>query len=634
MSHPTKFIKVLTPIALAISLAACGGGGGSFGDNGNKGTGTGTGTENPGVTVSSIIVGVSNSEVGSDSTVPVVLTATARNGSNEIKGADIEFSVYSNAGATALDPFATVANMSTTGAKVSAELTPGSAENRTLYVRAKSGNYFSDVMQVKVVGTTVVIDGPDAIGFSTTAPFLLKLKNSANQPISGADVVLTSKNHNKISDTNYSTDGNGEIAFKLTAISSGNDVITAKVLGTSFTKMVAVSPDEFLLKGSTQDIVIKTPETINFEWKVNGSPKSAGEKVFISATRGVVSESEVTINASGQASFTITSPRAGQTVITATSVASGLATSMTREFIATTPKYLNSQADPSILLKNGTSTIVAKVFDEDGNPVKNKVVSFNVDGGSGSLSAATATTDSLGRATVSYTAGNSSSGEKGVKVTTSLQGNTTVPNDDLYLTVGGEATRLVLGHGNKVGIDGVKYVREYSVFVTDNAGQPIAGKKVSLSIKPINYYKGEFAVMSGAWEQIVADRSTDPAQLLQSYPTKCKSEDFNNDGVLNIGEDDNFNGTLEPTHDANVSINGSDISDANGEVKLKVVYPKNTALWSKQRLTASIQSEGTEFVEYTDFILPMAAADIKSTEINPPNVLSPYGQALLCTDPN
>ena len=637
MSHPTKLIKVLTPIALAISLAACGGGG-SFG----KGNGGGGGKDPGGVTVSSIQLSA-NSEIGSDGSVPVILKAIAKDQSNAIEGTNIDFFVYSDASATALDSFATINNKTVNGAIVSAELTPGSAENRSLYVRAKSGNYLSDIRQVKVIGTTVVIDGPEAIGFSAQAPFLLKLKNSANQPITGAEVILTSSNNNVISGTNYTTDGNGEIAFNLRATNSGNDTLTASVLGASFTKTVAISPDEFKLTGSTSDIIISTPETINFGWKLSGNA-NPNQEVFISATRGTLTDSggalisKVTTDASGNASFRITSPRAGETVITATSVANGLSTSMTREFIATTPKYLNSQADPSLISKNGTSTIVAKISDIDGNPVKGKTVSFNVDGGSGSLSAATAVTDSLGRATVSYTAGNASSGENGIEITTSLQGNTTVPEDLVLLTVGGEATRLVLGHDQKVGLDGVKYVKEFSVFVTDNAGRPVAGKQVSLSIKPIEYYKGQmFTVDTNAdgkadkWEE---GSRINPVTFKLEPVIECVSEDINNDGVLNDGEDDNNNGTLEPTHDANVSIIGSNISDANGEVKLKVVYPKNTALWSKQQLKASIQSEGTEFVEYTNFILPVAAADVNNIDVGVPNHFSPYGQALTCGDPD
>ncbi len=644
MSHPTKLIKVLTPIALAISLAACGGGG-SFGkDNGGGGD---DGKDPGGVTVSSIQLSA-NSEIGSDGSVPVILKAIAKDQSNAIEGANIDFFVYSDAGATALDSNATISHKTVNGAIVSAELTPGSAENRSLYVRAKSGDYLSDIRQVKVVGTTVVIDGPEAIGFSAQAPFLLKLKNSANQPITGADVVLTSSNNNQISGTNYTTDGNGEIAFNLRATNSGNDVLTADVLGSSYNKLVAISPDEFTLSGSNQDIIINTTETINFNWKLSGNANPSQE-VFVSSTRGILHDasgasiSKVTTDASGNASFTITSPRAGEAVITATSVANGLSTSMTREFVATTPKYLNSQADPSLIPLNGTSTIVAKVSDVDGNPVKNKVVSFNVFEGAGDLSASEAVTNSLGRATVSYTATNTSSGENGIKIRTYLQGNSTVPDDLINLTVGGEATRLVLGHDHKIATQGVNYVKEFSVFVTDNAGQPVAGKQVSLSIKPTHYYKGQMYPTLDGWAQGKAayrDASDnillpiDPNTGRLIPPTECAAEDINNDGVLNDGEDDNINGTLEPTHDANVTLITSNVSDANGEVKLKVVYPKNTALWSKQQLTASIQSEGTEFVEHTSFILPLAAADAKG-DAGVPNYLSPYGdRGHTCDDPN
>ncbi len=624
MSYPIKLIKLITPIALAISLAACGGGEfGSKGVGGGNGVGNGGGTT---VEVSSISLSA-NSQVGSDGATPLILKAIAKDGSTAIDGADISFSIYSDANATSTAGDAYIDNIKTVGSVVQADLNPGSKANRQLYIRAESGTKSSTVKAVSVVGTTVVINGPEAIGFGTTAGFILKLKDSGNQPIVGASVDLTSANGNiSIIST---TDVNGEIAFDYTASSGGNDTLTVSVLGASYNKIVAISPDEFTLSGNTSDIVINTPETINFEWKVSGAPQSAGEEILISATRGTVSNTKVTTGSAGagKASFTITSDRAGETIITATSVSSGLSTSMTREFIATTPKYLNSQADPSLIPIDGSSTIIAKITDVDGNFVKGKTVTFNAAGGSGSLSASTAVTDSLGRASVSYSAGSSSSGENGVVITTSIQNDTTVPDDIIYLTVGGEATRIVLGFDHLISANGTQYQKDFSVFVTDNAGRPVKDKEVSVTIKPTHYYKGYM-------QTIDTDGDGEADKWAQNITApECPSEDLNNNAHLDEFEDDNSNNRLEPTHDANINIDGSNKSDVNGLVKLKLVYPKNTALWSKQLITVSIQSEGTEFVESTSIILPILAADVGSVTNGVPNEASPYGFATLCTDP-
>jgi len=615
MSHPTKFVKIITPLAFAIALASCGGGAsGEFGGGGNP-----TNPDTPAIIAKALELNASSRQLGSDGSKPIVLSAIAKDANNNaISGADIVFSVDNDA----------IINTETDGTTASgsvktANLTPGRPKNRTLTVTATSGGQTKTIL-VDVVGTTVLIDGPDSITRGANVSFLLKLKDGANKPISFENVELTTSEGSTITtDSNFQTNAIGEIAFNLTAEKGGKETIKAVVLGAEFTKKINISSDEFLLNSVTEEIEINTDKIINFTWQREGAPQG-NKPITISATRGILSTQSVVTNSAGEATFTISSATAGQTVIAATS-SDGLSTSLTREFIATTPSYLNTQADPSLISPNGSSTIVAKIRDINDNPVKNKVIDFRLnDTVNGVLSASTAVTDSLGRASVSYTAGNSSSAKDGVKITTFIQGYSTVADDSVFLTVGGKALRIVLGHDHLLESEDTFYKKKFGVIVTDSAGNPIKDQKIDFTITPKEYYKG--------FMRLVDTKGDGKADKWERYLTAaaCISEDFDNDGNLDVGEDLNNNGTLEPTRDATVT--GSGVTDEQGKITVEVVYPKNTALWTEQEITAITQVNGTEFVENTEFVLPISADDANDVNVSPPNIVSPYGFSGSCED--
>jgi hypothetical protein len=188
------------------------------------------------------------------------------------------------------------------------------------------------------------------------------------------------------------------------------------------------------------------------------------------------------------------------------------------------------------------------------------------------------------------------------------------------------------------------YIKKFGVIATDSAGNPVKNKEISFKITPIRYYKGTLAVFGDSWNY--SDGTTTPMTVTNPLtgnteiinvpksvdPISCVSEDFNNNGKLDSGEDLNGNNTLEPTHDATVT--GSGVTDVNGKIVVEVVYPKNTAWWSDQRIESTITANGTEFKEYTDFNLPVLLADVEGKDKVPPNVHSPYGRVQDCTNPN
>ena len=283
---------------------------------------------------------------------------------------------------------------------------------------------------------------------------------------------------------------------------------------------VKVSGDEFSLNGNVEDVTVGQSHPVSFIWKKNNAPQP-NKTITISATRGDIPNKVLTTLADGSANFTISSETAGQTVITATST-DGLSTSLAGEFVAITPAYLNTQAAPSLIAPKASSTIVAKIRDANDNPVKNKTISFLLnDTVNGQLSSSTAITDSLGRASVSYTAGDASSEKDGVSIKTYIQGDTAI-NDEVKLTVGGKALRIVLGHDNLVAPNEVYYAKTFGIIVTDSAGNPVKDTKVDFTITPIAYYKGrlDFITTTTQGGQLIEVNKWEQSSI------KCPAEDL------------------------------------------------------------------------------------------------------------
>jgi len=628
MSHPTKLIKIITPIAFAISLAACGGGGDSFG---GEGTGTKTSTDttststsNPnGVAASSISVSTSSRQLFSDGSEAITISVVAKDANNVIlKGANVNFSVNNNANLQ-------LNSSSVEGGIHTAELTPGTPENRPLTIIVSSGSVSKTII-IDVIGTKLKVDGPSSIAINKETKYTIKLQDSADKAITHEDVVVTSALGNSITPftgTSFTTDSNGELAINLKGAADGVDTITVTALGASTTQDVVISGNDFTLQSTSSDINLGSDEVVNLVWLKNNAPQ-VGKVLSVRTTRGTLSTSTVTTDANGRASFTVSSDTAGTATITAESDG-GLTSTLEREFVATTPAYLNTQASPTLIAPNKTSTIITKVRDANDNPVKNVKVNFNLsDTVNGELSDSQAVTDSLGRAEVVYTAGNSSSALEGVTINTKLQNFTSI-TDTTNLTVGGNALRIVLGDDELIAEDSVFYKKTFGVIVTDSGGNPVPNQEVDFTISVQSYLKGR---MIGVDTSTPPDGKANKWARLVTTPEPCKVEDFDRDGNLDAGEDTNKNGFLEPTQDATITTMGT--TDDEGKMTVFVIYPQSHALWSTQLITAKTTVNGTEFVENTTFYMDMLLADAKSIDNEPPNLRSPYGQATSCDIPD
>jgi hypothetical protein len=158
--------------------------------------------------------------------------------------------------------------------------------------------------------------------------------------------------------------------------------------------------------------------------------------------------------------------------------------------------------------------------------------------------------------------------------------------------------------------------------VVDAANNPKADVQITPSLDLLAYAKGYFE-----WN---AAKST----WIQNVTATCLNEDANRNGSIDGAEDLNGNKQLDPRKsDAAISMVGSTKTDANGTAVLKLEYPKDRAAWVSFRITAAAFGVVSPPAIYSG-ILAVDAKAVKTETPPPPFVVSPYGIASSCSNPN
>ncbi|WP_158222352.1 Ig-like domain-containing protein [Tamilnaduibacter salinus] len=630
------YFRYFLALLLSTLLAACGG------DNENStplaGTGDGGGTQqgqndngsgsdNSGSPTTSDVGTIrllgNPTQITTSTTSSADITARVTSDSGVLmEGVDVSFSVPSGNGTLQV----TQATTDASGTATASLSSFGNAKNRTISVRASAGG-MSETVDIDVSGTSIALSGPTSVANGDTAEFTARLADADNNGVPGVTITITSQ-QNAPSASSLTTNQSGEVDFSLTANSSGPDQVKVTAYGGSnqvtAEKTLNISPDSFTLTAPTQgqDIPISTNTTAEVSWEQNGSPISDGSTVNFSTTRGSITPSQQTTSG-GSATATLTASKAGPAIITATT-GSGLTTQTEIEFVATTPDAISLNASPVKIGRGEQSQITATVTDPNDNPVKDQQVNFNLTSDStGGTVTSTSTTDSQGRATATFTAGNGISGDDGVVLEASVAGgiSNTIP-----LTVGQQALRITLGTGNEIQEpDSVSYRKEWIAIVTDSSGAPVEGAQLELSVLPTLYRKGQWKLNTDDnWQPDVS--TTDP----------CPVEDANYDGKIQPGEDINGNETLEPSNE--VTTSATDITTGtDGSANFELLYPQSQCSWITAKLSVKASVAGSERTESTEFQLSCLASDLQDPDVDPPTegdgLASPYGTAGSCADP-
>ena len=362
--------------------------------------------------------------------------------------------------------------------------------------------------------------------------------------------------------------------------------------------------------------------------------------------------------------------------ISVTSVGSGIPAAS--EF----PQSASVTPTPTVVTVNtvGSSTnqveLRALFVGSNNKPIKNVRARFDLAGNASntdgviSMVGSYAFSDDNGIARATFTPGQRSSPTNGVTIrvcydifdfatpsSTSCDGATHTAT--ATLTVSSEALAVSIRTNNQIkeGRNGLTYIKEYVVMVVDSAGQAKPDVQITPSVDLDGYYKGHYTWNGTAWQQMMTlaatekyvwtgsawDLNPDPANVI------CPNEDVNRNGVREAGtfggaapalsarqEDMNWNGELDPRKsDVAITMVDSAKTDANGLAVVQIEYGKNLGSWLKYTITVTASGvSGTEARTRYVGILPVLASELTVETVPPSFVLSPYGNASACTNPN
>ncbi|NWG74471.1 MAG: hypothetical protein HXY24_07660 [Rubrivivax sp.] len=292
------------------------------------------------------------------------------------------------------------------------------------------------------------------------------------------------------------------------------------------------------------------------------------------------------------------------------------------------------RANPSVVPVNTSTTAnraeVRALFVGSNNaPIRNVRVRFDLDGDQNSIGGtftsggALVYSDANGIAVTSYVPGSRFSPTDGVTIRACWDYDDfpagTCPNQaTTTLTVISDALSVTIGTDELIVTPDLVYVKRFVVQVNDSSGVAKPDVLVSPLLDLTSYQKGFWTRPGDAWEQTVTTAG-------------CGNEDVNRNGVLEVyangdSEDANGNLSLDPRKaDVTVAIEGSNRTDALGQVKLRLTYPRNVASWVEYKLTVAASGvAGTEGRASFAGLLSVPADAVKS-ETTPAFVRSPYG---------
>ena len=634
-------LLVLMPLALVATsvLVGCGGSGAG---SGNTVSPIKAVSDPVSVTAKAMTLLTSVPSLPSDGRTTTTITVAVKDASNRtLKGATVDLSTV-DSGSTL-----TVLNSVTGEAgTITATLSSSSKANRSIEVVAKVGALVNKIL-IPVAGTTLTISGPQSLAANAKGNFSLSVRDSAGVGIAGQTVTLKSSLGTAFAPATITTDNNGQASVSLTPSKSGVDSIVAEATGATTTFNVNIAAASLSISGvvANDEVVVGTQRQVTVALVDQGVPVS-GRAISISATRGVISPSAllVTTDASGSASFNVSSLASGLSTISVDDAISKTSATVQIEFVSRTPAVTVLQIVKPVLAINqpGSSTnstqLIASVKDAAGNPVKNIRVNFTAvsDPSGGRIDPAFSFTDSGGLASVAFISGPSPSGPDKVQLRASVPG-TVAATATTNMTVTNSQASIRIGTGSDISAEDTRYFDPWNALVVDSSGAPITDAEVSLQITTVEYYKGIW-VKDGFWRPYgitaLPPVTDPPTPVTYSPPIACPSEDTNRNGVMDSGEDINGNGVLDGFNIATAAFKAGSKTGADGFVAFNVIYAKSYGNWAKVRVDAKVTVAGTESVTSETFVLPISSTDAKADFPPGASGIGPFGRFQSCTDRN
>ena len=599
----------------------------------------GDGGGNVEVVVGNVILLADKLQLGTGANDKVKLSALVRDPNNNLLiDVPVTFSSVGSGNTDGGELVVTAAETESDGV-AKAELSSAiDASIRSIVVTAAVGQVSSS-LTVNVVGTDVDVSAPSSAVIASTVQVSAILRNSENQPIANAALTVSSALGNALSTTTPVTNATGQATFNYTATNSGRDTLTVSALGASTSVNIDISSDEFSLDTvAATEVNLNTNFAVTLTWLSNGLPQANQTVSFDSSRGGIFADPLAPTNASsvdlvtgadGKATVYIRSTSAGVSTLSARagSGTSAVSTQSSVEFVATVPNSVAVQASPSQLGIGEQSTIRAIVRDVNNNPVKNSNVSFSLSGAAGgSISPASAKTNSQGIASTVFTA-SASSARDGVIVTATTAGK----SGNTKLTVGERTVFFRIATGNTLQIpDESNYRKQFSVIVTDASGNPVQNQDVYISVTPtlgVNPTTlSTWAYAKGVWVPIPDLTNFEYYQAISAVD--CANEDANLNGILEPGEDINNDGLLTP---GNIATAPQSVrTGADGVALFNLTYGQSYASWVQVDITVSDRAEGTENRTVQRYITEVSSTHTRTKGSPPPP--NPFGKSSSCTD--
>ncbi len=479
-----KRLFSISTVLVGLLIAGCGGGGGSAG---TPSFGGGGGTSPPGATsptVADISVLLSSPTIANTSAGTVSATITALDGNRvALAGATLAVSVNSNAVLT----LPTGGAVTDASGRIVAQVGIGADQsNRDITITA-SANGISRTAILKVVNSTSgsqptsieLIAGSTSVGTGGDGVVIRAfVKDAGNNALPGIPVSFTT-NSGTLSGVSAATDASGSASATISAgadRSNRTAVITASSGTVTSTLTLPITGTRLTLSGPSA--LIRGTST-NFDVVVTDSKSNAVANVAIAGTsslgNALTAVGGTTTNASGQVRYRYTATSAGADTLVFSGAGATVSPSPALSISGQTFAFVTPAASSTVPVN--TAQIVT-VRLEGVTPLAGNIINFAATGGT--LTAASASTNAAGEASVSLTS--ASAGPVTVQATVNgTSTSTTLP----LLVVATVPSRLVLqvtptAVAPNIGISSANQVQVVAK-VSDAAGNPVQGQTVNFS---------------------------------------------------------------------------------------------------------------------------------------------------------
>jgi hypothetical protein len=399
-------------------------------------------------------------------------------------------------------------------------------------------------------------------------------------------------------------------------------------------------------------VVPSGPVSVTFTLKDSKGNSLVGKDVEVQPTNGLPAMTGKT-DSNGEFVYNFTAPATNGTVSIVASAMGVVASQsvLVQNSTSVVPPVTASiqgslEATPSVVSVNSVGStqnraiVRARFLNTSNQPLQNVRVKFDLDGDvnniGGSFTASDVYSDADGWAVTSYIPASRPSPTNGLTIRACYVGSgdpsaacSTGGNQSkiVNITVVSSSVSVTIGSDENVYTEqDLVYYRRFVVQVVDGSGRAMPNVSISPQLDLIRYFKGGFGV------------NTTTKKWELGSTVSCQNEDVNKNNFLEVSEDTNNSGSIEPRRaDAAVSYEDATLNgktDANGRIILRVTYPRSVAAWAQMQLTISGSVDGSEGLAVWSEVLAYPASALGNADVSPAFADSPYGTVLSCSSPN